>query len=407
MPFGPTFFNVQGPVCSDTRISKQRTAGNQQDITSSDQGVTASRPIRSPRNERPLAESRDPAQDYVMALGKNSERRARRRPWQGMVESFIEDADSALALLVALVFTVLGPLGIVSQAVINGSILGTLAILAIMMFRYRAGSKSTSRRMEEGQKSVIQALKEDQGTRKDLRGIVDDIATVRVLRGTQVQQEHAEAREKTERWHFKGGTGTYLRAVTLPKCLEDKRRRFEFQIEIIDPRHSEACRRYDNFRLTRPEKPEGTEDSWEPGRARLESYATILAAYWYKQDRDFLTIKIALTSIASTFRYDLSSSRLIITRDDPGFAEVISSDTPLFAAYDRELAISFGQAQPIRLDLEDTKIRLSKNSEPREVRRLLDSICPSPEQRLSDQDAAIIAQKTFHPVDPYPTENAP
>jgi hypothetical protein len=59
-----------------------------------------------------------------------------------MIERIIEYADSTLALFIALVFAVLGPLGIVSQAAIDGSILGTLAILALMMLRDRANNSA-------------------------------------------------------------------------------------------------------------------------------------------------------------------------------------------------------------------------------------------------------------------------
>jgi hypothetical protein len=96
--------------------------------------------------------------------------------WRAIVEYVVEYADSLLALLVALVFAVLGPLGLVPQAAINGSILGTLAVIAVMMLRDRGNAKLLSQR-----------------TREELRRIVADGATVRILRGTEVQAAHAEA----------------------------------------------------------------------------------------------------------------------------------------------------------------------------------------------------------------------
>jgi hypothetical protein len=326
-----------------------------------------------------------------------------KRPRQEIIDYIIEYADSVLAILVALVFAVLGPLGIVSQAVTNGSILGALAVLALMMLRDRANNKALRQATKNELSEVIKAILGDRDTRMDLRGIIDDIATVRILRGTEVQAAHAKAREHTGRWYFKGGTGTYLRAKTLPKCLGDRRRPIQFRIEIIDPKDSKACERYDNFRRSGSKGPDGTGDPWTPGRARLESYATILAACWYSQERTFLTIKVGLARTVSTFRYDMSSEYLIITRDDHELpAELISRGTALYAAYERELETSFGQAEPVQLDLA-RDVRLSAEPSPRELRTLLRALGLSPERPLTDEEATSIVKKALHATDPYPT----
>jgi len=324
-----------------------------------------------------------------MVLDGGDDNPVKLHAWRAIIEYIVEYADSLLALLVALVFAVLGPLGLVSQAAINGSILGTLAVIAIMMLRDRGNAKSLS-----------------QKTREELRRIVADGATVLILRGTEVQAAHAEARKDTHYWFFKGGTGTYLRAVTLPKCLEDRRRRMEFRIEIIDPRDFDACRRYDNFRLSRSQGTNGTGDSWTEGQARLESYATIFAACWYNQYRDFLMIRVGLTRIASTFRYDMSSRQLIITRDDPELpAELVPHQAALFAAYDRELETSFGQAEPVDVVLARQKVNLSAQPGPGEVQTLLDVLGLAPEQGLSHRDAASIVEKALNAQNPYPTKH--
>jgi hypothetical protein len=326
-----------------------------------------------------------------MALGGGNDDPVKRHPWREIIKYIVEYADPLLALLVALVFAVLGPLGVVSQAAINGSILGTLAVIAIMMLRDRGNTKSLS-----------------QKAREELRRIVDDGATVRILRGTEVQAAHAEARKDTDHWYFKGGTGTYLRAVTLPKCLENRRRRMEFRIEIIDPRDFEVCRRCDNLRLSRSQGTNGTDDSWKAGQARLESYATIFAACWYNQYRDLATIRVGLTRIASTFRYDMSSRHLIITRDDPELpAELIPHHTSLFAAFDRELETSFGQAESVDFGRARQRVNLSAKPGPGEVQTLLDALGLAPKQPLSDDEAASIVQKALNAENPYPTKHEP
>jgi hypothetical protein len=327
----------------------------------------------------------------------------KRHPWREIAAYVVEDADSLLALLVALVFAVLGPLGLVPQAAINGSVLGTLAVIAIMMLRDRGNAKSL------GQKTIDELHRVAAETREEARRIAADSATVQILRGTEVQDAHARARAMTDHWYFKGGTGTYLRAVTLKKCLQDRRRPMEFRIEIIDPRDIEACRRYDNFRLTRSSGTNRAGDSWRAGQARLESYATVFAACWYNQHSDFVTIRVGLTRIASTFRYDMSSNHLIITRDDPELpAELIPQQAPLFSAYDRELKTSFDQAEHVDVEGLRQKVSLSEDPGPGEVKTLLEalSLIP-PEQPLSDGDAAVILEKALKAQDPYPTKHEP
>lgn len=326
-----------------------------------------------------------------MMLDGGGDSPVRRHPWRQAAGYIAEYADSLLALVVALVFGVLGPLNVISQAVVNGSVLATLAVIAFILLRDRGAAKLLN-----------------QETREELRRLIDDGATVRILRGTEVQAAHAEARRDTDHWYFKGGTGTYLRAVTMPLCLEDRRRRMEFRIEIIDPRESEACQRYDNFRLSRSQRTAGEGDSWQPGQAWLESYATIVAACWYNQYWDFATVRVGLTRTASTFRYDMSSRHLVITRDDPELpAELIPGRTALFAAYDRELETSFGQTELVVDGRARQKVQLSRAPSPGEVQALLEELDVAPKRPLSDDEAASIVEKALNAQNPYPTKREP
>lgn len=50
---------------------------------------------------------------------------------------------------------------------------------------------------------------------------------------------------------FKGGTGTYLRAVTIRECVESARRAkrpIRMQVEIIDPANELLCHEYTQYR---------------------------------------------------------------------------------------------------------------------------------------------------------------
>lgn len=333
-----------------------------------------------------------------------------KRIWLGIAEY----ADTVIALLLAVAFGLLGALGVVSPTVTSGGILTTLAVLAIVILRDRVNKISLDREIRtstDQSKEILGTLPTRlsqidvlSGSISELRGIIEGSATVQTLRGSEVQTALAEARTRTDRWFFKGGTGTYLRAVTLPSCVEAARRdrrALEFRIEIIDPTNTQACERYENFRRSVSTEPDGTGDTWFRGRTRLESYATLVSACWYRQRFGLLDIRVGLTPFVSTFRFDMSSQYLIVTQDDSRFpALLVPRDKSLFDAYGVELRNSFEQATRVQLELGD-RVNLSDEPSLDEVRSLLDALGVSPKPPLDDEEAASVLQKALHARNPY------
>lgn len=336
-----------------------------------------------------------------------------RKLWQGTAEY----ADAIVALLLAIVFGLLGALGIVSQTVTGGGILTTLAVFAIVILRDRINKVSLDRDVRDATSQSREVLGKlpnqlshiDQlaGDVRELRGLIEGTAMVSALRGAEVQEAHSEARSKTDRWFFKGGTGTYTRAVTLPRCVETARQdrhSLQFRLEIIDPTDAEACKRYEDFRRSVSTAPDGSGEAWYPGRARLESYATILAACWNMQRFRLLDIQVGLTSVVSTFRYDMSSECLIVTQDDPRFPALrVPRGKSLYDAYDVELRTSFLQARRVQLELAAT-VSLSAEPTALEVETFLETLELSPKPPLDQAEAELVAQKAIHAKNPYPDE---
>lgn len=334
-----------------------------------------------------------------------------RKIWQGIAEY----ADAIVALILAIVFGLLGALGIVSQSVTSGGILTTLAVLAIVILRDRVNKISLDRDVRDATNQSREVLGKlpnqlsriDQlaGNVRELRGLTEGTAMVRTLRGAEVQAAHKEARLTTDRWFFKGGTGTYTRAVTLPQCVDTARRdrrALQFRLEILNPTDAEACKRYEDFRRSVSTDPDGTGETWYPGRARLESYATILAACWNIQRFRLLGIQLGLTSVVSTFRYDMSSKYLIVTQDDPQFpALLVPHGKTLYDAYDVELRTSFEQARRVQLE---SAARVSLSAEPtaQEVETLLETLELSPKPPLYQAEAELVVQKAINAKNPYP-----
>lgn len=330
--------------------------------------------------------------------------------WEGTAEY----ADALIALLLAVVFGTLGALGLVSQTVTGGAILSTLAVLAVVILRDRVtrgsvdrairNATSESREILANLPSRLTRIDELAENTSELKGILEGTATVRTLRGAEVGMAHTEARRKTDRWYFKGGTGTYIRAVTLPQCVEaarGHRRALDFRIEIIDPTSREACDFYEKFRRSVSPEPDGTGDTWYRGRTRLESFATIVAACWNRQRYQPLDIRVGLTTVMSTFRYDMSSEYLIVTQEDSSFpALLIPRDKPLYDAHAVELHNSFEQARRVPLELAD-RIPLGAEPTAEEVRKLLEALGMVAAPPLDDSEAAIVVQKALHAKNPY------
>lgn len=286
------------------------------------------------------------------------------------------NVDGVVALLIAATVGVLAVLDVLGADTVNAAILLVLALLAVTL------------------------LKDRQSASKALT----DTVAVRQLSGVEVGQEHAEARRHTEQWIFKGGTGTYLRAVTLRECVDNARREqrpLRMQLEIIDPTDDALCTAYARFRSSLTPGPDGTGETWTFERTRKESFATVLAACWYRQHFTLLTIEVGLSKIMTTFRWDLSSHSVIMTHDDQsGPALMFTKGQPYYRAYSRELEASFRQAR--RVDLEKASgLQLSKEPTIEEIHKLFTMLDLELPRSFTDRDVSDVIAKALRAKNPY------
>jgi hypothetical protein len=233
---------------------------------------------------------------------------------------------------------------------------------------------------------------------------VEGLAAVKALKGADIDREHEEARRRTDRWMFKGGTGTYTRAMTLPLCAENarrERRSLQVQLEILDPTNVALCERYARYRMSRSPGPDGTGEPWTTDRTQKESFATVLAASWYQQEfQQLLDIKVGLTSTMSIFRFDLSESRIIITQDDPRFpAMIISSTSSLYESYATELRLSLAQAKHV--PLESANVQFGEQPGAAQAREFFASVGVPLSADYSDADIGQIVEKAIRAKNPY------
>ncbi|CAM5666733.1 hypothetical protein [Streptomyces aurantiogriseus] len=299
----------------------------------------------------------------------------------------VRNADGVVAIGVALV---IGLMDILDEKfddhIVTGSILLVLAALVYGSLTERRRRLADIRTATEGTSRAI-----------------EDLSMVRTLAGPEVRLAHEQARRSTARWVFKGGTGTYLRAVTLPECVleaQRQRRSLSMKIDIVNPADDRVCAAYARFRRTFSHRQEGGAFAeWTTERTRKESYATVVAASWHRQRLDTLEIDVHLSSVAPTLRFDLSDTCLIITQDDPRRVSLcVEQGRPLYDYYVTELHQSREQA--VKLDLREAT-PLSDEPTVDEVRRLLDRLGLPLPASFTDGDVGDIIDKALRAEDPY------
>jgi hypothetical protein len=203
---------------------------------------------------------------------------------------------------------------------------------------------------------------------------------------------------------FKGGTGTYLRAVTMKACVDAARRAqrpVRMQVEIIDPTNEQLCHLYAQYRSSLAPGPDRTGETWTLDRTRKESFATILAACWYRQRFTFLKIEVGLSKVMTTFRWDLSSHWVVITQEDPAAPSMLfEKGRPLYRGYSRELVASFEQARPVEI-ARVKELQLSEEPSVEETRKLFELLELNLPVTFTDRDIVDLIRRAIRPKNPY------
>ncbi|MBH0779461.1 hypothetical protein [Nocardia bovistercoris] len=284
--------------------------------------------------------------------------------------------DGVVALVLAMVVGVLAVLDLIDVDQVNAVVLLVLGLLATTLLRDRQLSAQAVR----------------------------DASAVQLLYGPDIGHAHTLARRDTEVWIFKGGTGTYIRAVTLRACVENARREqrpLRMQLEILDPANEPLCKTYAQFRTSLSPETGRSDEAWTTERTRRESYATVLAACWFRQRFTFLTIEVGLSSVMTTFRWDLSSSCVIVTQDNPNTpALMFERDKPYYRDLNRELVASFKQTRRVQLSRCE-ELPLGNEPTVDEVRGLFDALGLGLPASFTDRDVADITRRALQPRNPY------
>lgn len=326
----------------------------------------------------------------------------------------VKNLDGLFAVFVAALVAVLGLLDVLNADATNNAVLLVLAVLAAAVLRDRARSENADSEVHELLRRAGPVLDDLPAALARLEGLdtavthtrqaLEENSMVRVLTGREISNALAEARRNTDRWLFKGGTGTYLRAVTLPECVTNAqrdKRALLVRLEIIDPTNETVCTEYAGFRRALSDRPDGTGETWTTERVRRESFATVLAACWYRQRFGLLDIDLGLSSTMTTFRWDVSSSAVIITQEDHGApAMMIERGKLYYDRYSTELLTSLEQAK--RVPIEQSKlVRLSDEPTVEEVQRLFTKLALPFPSTFTDHAVADVIRRALRAKNPY------
>jgi hypothetical protein len=331
--------------------------------------------------------------------------------------AFARNADALVPLILGVAVSVLGLFNIATPLVVDNCILIVLAVLSFALLRERWIKDSSAK---EARTAAAEALVKLQAIERGISPLatinqlaermqvtVEGIAAVKTLKGADIDREHEQARARTDRWMFKGGTGTYTRAMTLPLCVENarrERRSLQVRLEILDPTNMALCMRYAGYRQSQSPGPDGTGEPWTPERTQKEAFATVLAAHWYQQKFQPLDIRVGLASTMSIFRFDMSESRLILTQDDPRFpAIIISNASPLYESFATELRISLSQAKHV--PLESVGITFGERPAVTQVREFFAAVSVPLPDDYSDADITQVIDKAISAKNPYGRES--
>ncbi|MEU9022978.1 hypothetical protein [Actinomadura sp. NPDC048394] len=316
------------------------------------------------------------------------------RDWSGRMQRFWRlltgYVDVGVAFVLAVVILGLDVTGIASTSVVQSATMATLAVVSIVLLRDRARGDTRGELVQESVNALADGLRRQ--------------PDVQVVSGSDCNRVLAEARRDTRVWWFRGATGAYVRAVTLPECVRTARplrRKLEFRLEILDPMDPDLCGRFVGLHQRLATAQDAPEQAWSVEETRRELFATILAGCWHQQRYEMLDIDIRLSSAYSLLRYEMSTSCLVFTQRGPEFpALVINSGTPTYQCWESELHVSFQQAK--RLPLDTVKhLRLGEQPTPDEMRRVFLGLGIELPADYTQNDLKEIRRLALEAGDPY------
>ncbi|GAB4588261.1 hypothetical protein [Nocardia sp. IFM 10818] len=325
------------------------------------------------------------------------------------------NTEGMVAIGLAVTMSVLGLVELVPVELVSKVIPLTLGVVAFAVLRDRWRQEAANARMLQaateanaalGQvRECVERVGQLEGLLTSTQRVMERFAAVRFASGAEVSEALEQARNDTDRWIFKGGTGAFTRVVTLPHCVKHAvhvRRELLVRMEILDPTDLQACERFARLYRSLADGADDDAHTWSGVGTQIESYATIFAACWYKQrSAHLLDIEIGLTSVVSMVRWDLSSRLLIVTTRGPRFpAMIVEKGQPYYDSWSIELRTSFAEARKVPMD-RALAVQLGSDPTVAEARSLFEALGLALPDHYTDAEVEMIVEKALRDDNPF------
>jgi hypothetical protein len=262
------------------------------------------------------------------------------------------DLEYSLILVVAALVAVLTLTNVITS--IQELIAVTLSVLSLMAF---SALRHNERRNAEAKKvDVLDGKVADLATNvSSLRTWLESTQAIMEIPGGPVRDDaFTTALTNPTCWHFRGCTGSFLRAATLGSVASSARKRApsksKVTVQILDPTDDRVCTDYATYRSRMAEQRHaGAGRQWTVRRVRHECVASLIATIWYSQHEN-LDIEVGLLDKVSTLRYDISDTIALITNENKDYpALAVTRSSALYNAIIADLDFSLRSARPVRV----------------------------------------------------------
>ncbi|MCA6300141.1 MAG: hypothetical protein IM624_13180 [Phenylobacterium sp.] len=159
-----------------------------------------------------------------------------------------------------------------------------------------------------------------------------------------------DALKDTEAYWFRGRSARWFRAKALPRLAEAAQRdQVARHVHLIlpDPANQDVLNLYASHRNS---LPDAGQDPWDSDRIRNEILATILVAGQTAAGNRLLKVHVFVLPEFSLFRYDLSDTGVVLTREDKRWPGWFSpAGTKFYTSVQEDLRIASERGQIINL----------------------------------------------------------
>ena len=325
-----------------------------------------------------------------------------------LVRGLRRDPEQLIILVVATTVAILGATDTVNDVkTLLAATLATLAILGFSLFKQASRQEANDQRVVELARSA-RAIKEgldDVEHALTIKPSVGELATL-----ASRQKAFEAAMSTANMWQFRGGTGSFTRAWTLPGLAARAREsstgtHWRIQLQILDPQNTVRCREYAEYRAKLSRRPDNTvQHNWTTEAVQMGCLATIFAAHWHQQ-HEFLVIDIRLRSEFSTLRHDISPDSIIITNEDSQFPALhirrMGESSALYHAFRADFDLSFTSHKPTLKAKSDFRVPADKEQVTEDdVLQVLRDVGIA-EQTLEGVSMDSIRELAMQPRNPY------